>query len=241
MAGTYISVLGATSSAAQIQCPAGSYCPFGSAAPTADDPGYYSIAGGANQIPCPPGSACLGGILPDMSFVSFTLDPAHPGAVGSIAFDTISVGGFDTVTLEIRIPMTVGAYKVTNIGFSGANAGQFITLGLFIGETLLPGQPADFAIVYAPGANGTATASLTLSIIPQIGADPDFIFALSGVGVIHVAEPGGMALFAGAVLVVVGMGGRQVWRVNNRPQPATLAGSTPHSSSDFQTAVATVS
>ena len=55
-AGTYIPVTGATSSAAELVDPAGSYSLAGASAPTLAQPGYYvPTAGASSETPDDPG------------------------------------------------------------------------------------------------------------------------------------------------------------------------------------------
>ena len=55
-AGTYIPVAGATSSAAELVDPAGSYSLAGASAPTLAQPGYYvPTAGASSETPVYPG------------------------------------------------------------------------------------------------------------------------------------------------------------------------------------------
>ncbi len=183
-------------------CPAGSYCPKGSATPTADDAGYYSIAGAGNQIPCPVETTCPAGILLGTISQSLTLDPASPGNAGTLTFTPEAVGQFATLTLQLSLPSGDANERISGFAVSGTTA-PFALLGLATTDVIKDGQPLDLGLVFAPTSAGTATMVLTLNLTPDGGVDPAFSLTITGNATTTLPEPMAMALFMVGLVALV--------------------------------------
>ena len=174
-AGTYIPVTGATSSAAELVDPAGSYSLAGASAPTLAQPGYYvPTSGASSETRDDPGyytpyAGATAEFLAQAPVISGTVaGQSTPSGQSDTPFSSVTITDPNTDTSDsVTIQLTgLGGALADGAGFNGlttSGPGVYVLSGTAAAIT----SELD-ALIYTPAA-GSGTTTFTLTDTTSVG------------------------------------------------------------------------
>jgi hypothetical protein len=119
--------------------------------------------------------------VPDINVTNDESGAQVPSGSEGYDFTTLSLGSSATVRFGIENRGTENL-SISNIGLSGTDASQF-SLGSLSSDDIPPGGKATFEATYAPGVNGSHTATVIIeSNDPDTAEENPYLVGLKGRG-----------------------------------------------------------
>jgi hypothetical protein len=138
----------------------------------------------------------------------------------TVNFGNVNIGRSSSQTITLS-DSGIGNVAISNVSISGAGVGAS---GVYVGQTLTPGQTVTLHVTFAPAATGSVSGSVTVT---SNAADSPTRIAVSGAGLqaVHSVD----LVWNG----VTGVVGYNVYRGSVSGGPYTIISNTPSTTTTF--------